>query len=99
MARSARSRAQNPMIPVALVCVALLALPFIEHAASFGFEGLTGTPSPPSYLFRPGTSIRLALAGADRDHFALIPSEGPPTWTVLRDAAHPSHVALPVVPR
>jgi putative CocE/NonD family hydrolase len=54
---------------------------------------------PTSYLFRKGHSIRIALAGADRDHFALIPSEGPPTWTVLRDAGHPSHVALPVVPR
>ncbi len=54
---------------------------------------------PTSYLFRKGHSIRLALAGADRDHFALIPSEGPPTWTVLRDAAHPSHIALPVVQR
>ena len=54
---------------------------------------------PTSYLFQQGHSIRIALAGADRDHFALIPSQGPPTWTVLRDAAHPSHVALPVVPR
>jgi putative CocE/NonD family hydrolase len=54
---------------------------------------------PTSYLFKQGHSIRIALAGADRDHFALIPSEGPPTWTVLRDAAHPSHVSLPVVPR
>jgi putative CocE/NonD family hydrolase len=53
---------------------------------------------PTSYLFRQGHSIRIALAGADRDHFALIPSDGPPTWTVLRDAAHPSHVALPVPP-
>ena len=54
---------------------------------------------PTSYLFKRGHSIRIALAGADRDHFALIPSVEPPTWTVLRDEAHPSHVALPVVPR
>lgn len=54
---------------------------------------------PTSYLFERGHSIRIALAGADRDHFALIPSERPPTWTVLRDAAHPSHVTLPVVTR
>jgi putative CocE/NonD family hydrolase len=54
---------------------------------------------PTSYLFKRGHSIRVALAGADRDHFALIPSEEPPTWKVLRDAAHPSHVALPVAPR
>jgi putative CocE/NonD family hydrolase len=54
---------------------------------------------PTSYLFERGHSIRIALAGADRDHFSLIPSEGPPTWTVFRDAAHPSHVELPVAPR
>ena len=53
---------------------------------------------PTSYLFERGHSIRVALAGADRDHFTLIPSEAPPTWAVLRDAAHPSHVALPVPP-
>jgi putative CocE/NonD family hydrolase len=54
---------------------------------------------PTSYLFERGHRVRIALAGADRDHFALIPSEGPPTWTVLRDAAHPSHVSLPVASR
>jgi len=54
---------------------------------------------PTSYLFERGHRVRIALAGADRDHFALIPSEEPPTWTVLRDAAHPSHVSLPVASR
>ncbi|MBW2316618.1 MAG: CocE/NonD family hydrolase [Deltaproteobacteria bacterium] len=51
---------------------------------------------PVSYLFRTGHSIRLALAGADADHFARIPAEGEPVWTVFRNAAHPSRLILPV---
>jgi putative CocE/NonD family hydrolase len=52
---------------------------------------------PTSYVFAAGHRVRLALAGADRDHFALIPPEGPPTVHFQRSAAHPSHLALPVV--
>lgn len=51
---------------------------------------------PVSYLVRRGHSIRVALAGADRDQFA-IPRERP-TWRVLRDAAHPSAIELPLMP-
>jgi putative CocE/NonD family hydrolase len=51
---------------------------------------------PTSYVFRAGHRIRLALAGADRDHFALIPPDAPPAWDVHRDAPHPSRVILPV---
>jgi putative CocE/NonD family hydrolase len=54
---------------------------------------------PTSYLFRRGHRIRLALAGADRDHFARIPAEGSPRWQVFRDRSHPSHLMLPAVPR
>lgn len=53
---------------------------------------------PTSYLFRRGHRIRLALAGADRDAFALLPAT-PPDWQVMRCAAHPSHLVLPVVTR
>jgi putative CocE/NonD family hydrolase len=50
---------------------------------------------PTSYLFKRGHVIRLALAGADRDHFASLP--GPvPVWSVHRDAAHRSSLDLPV---
>lgn len=52
---------------------------------------------PTSYLFKEGHRIRIALAGADRDHFALIPSD-PPTITVHRHARYPSRVDLPVIP-
>lgn len=57
---------------------------------------LTFEIQPTSYLFRRGHSVRLALAGADKDHFALLGGPGP-IWQVHRDSAHPSHVSLPVV--
>jgi uncharacterized protein len=50
---------------------------------------------PTSYLFGKGHTIRLALAGADRDHFAIL-SGSAPAWTVYHDAAHPSSLELPV---
>jgi predicted acyl esterase len=53
---------------------------------------------PTSYLFRTGHRIRVAVACADRDHFAPIPPE-PPTIRVHRDARRASHIVLPVVPR
>lgn len=54
---------------------------------------------PVSYLFQRGHRIRIALAGADRDHFDPIPEDDAPTWQVQRNRAHPSHVILPVVAR
>jgi putative CocE/NonD family hydrolase len=54
---------------------------------------------PTSYLFRRGHRIRLAFAGADRDHFARIPAEGSPRWHVARDRSHPSQLVLPAVSR
>jgi predicted acyl esterase len=54
---------------------------------------------PVSYLFRRGHAIRLALAGADRDHFVRMPAEGRVSWTVHRDHDRPSQLALPVVTR
>jgi uncharacterized protein len=50
---------------------------------------------PTSYLFKRGHAIRLALAGADRDHFAVLPGPGP-VWIVYRDAAQQSCLDLPV---
>jgi putative CocE/NonD family hydrolase len=53
-----------------------------------------------SVLFRRGHRIRLALAGADRDTFASLPSQAePPVWRVHRNAQYPSRVDLPTVPR
>ena len=53
---------------------------------------------PVSYLFRAGHSLRIALAGADSDHFA--PPETPPAeWEVQRTTQHASCVVLPIVAR
>ncbi|MGH8250024.1 MAG: CocE/NonD family hydrolase [Steroidobacteraceae bacterium] len=54
---------------------------------------------PTSYLVRKDHSIRVALAGADRDQFAPLPGDAPHIWRVHRDATHPSRVALPIVSR
>lgn len=51
---------------------------------------------PTSYLFRPGHRIRVAIAGADADHFAILPG-GPPTVCVHRSRLHASHIDLPVI--
>ncbi len=53
---------------------------------------------PTSYLFLPGHRVRLALAGADVDHFAPAPGP-PPVWHILRGPEHPSRLELPVVDR
>jgi uncharacterized protein len=53
---------------------------------------------PTSYQFPAGSRIRIAVAGADRDHFARIPAGATPTITMYRTTARPSHVVLPVVP-
>lgn len=51
---------------------------------------------PTSYVFRRGHAIRVALAGADKDHFAVLP--GPvPIWDVQRNARQASHIDLPVM--
>jgi uncharacterized protein len=53
---------------------------------------------PTSYLFRPGHSIRVALAGADTDHFILLPAD-PPTLRICRDRVRASRIDLPTIPR
>jgi putative CocE/NonD family hydrolase len=50
---------------------------------------------PTSYLFRAGHRVRLALSGADRDHFYVPPGE-PPVLRFHRDRVHASRIALPV---
>ena len=54
---------------------------------------------PTSYLFRKGNSVRVALAGADKDHFELMKTEPSPTLTFHRNREHASAIELPVVPR
>lgn len=53
---------------------------------------------PTSYLFQSGHAIRVTLAGADKDNFA-VPSYAPPTVKVHRSEIYPSHIILPRVDR
>ena len=53
---------------------------------------------PTSYLFKSGHSIRLAIAGADEDHFASFPG-APPTVSIWHGESHRSCVELPVIAR
>ena len=54
---------------------------------------------PTSWLLRAGHRLRLALAGADRDHLQRVPWGVVPRFTVHRGGGHASAVHLPVVPR
>ena len=51
---------------------------------------------PTSYQFKQGHRIRLALAGADKDHFAMV-SKSRPTFTIFHTRLYSSHLDLPVV--
>jgi putative CocE/NonD family hydrolase len=52
---------------------------------------------PTSALIRRGHRVRVAIAGADADTFARIPSQGTPTWQISRSAVLASCVRLPIV--
>ena len=64
---------------------------------------------PTSYLFRAGEAIRLEISSSDYPQFAPNPNTGQPfgqsadtqpaTQTILHDAADPSAVVLPIIPR
>ncbi len=49
-----------------------------------------------SVRFAKGHRIRLALGGADRAMFPLVPAGATPTWTLHRGGAQPSWVELPM---
>lgn len=51
---------------------------------------------PTSYRFDAGHRIRLALAGADCDHFDLIGAEQQPLLQIERSATYHSRVELPI---
>jgi len=51
---------------------------------------------PTSYLFKKGHKIRIALAGADQDHFMLM-HKSTPLWKVQRNTQFASYIELPVV--
>ena len=51
---------------------------------------------PTSWRFAAGHRIRIAIAAADRDHFARIPDGRPPQLTFFHGAAKPSRIELPL---
>lgn len=53
---------------------------------------------PTSYRFAAGHAVRIAIAGADRDHFAAIPAGSAPLLRIERHAGAASRIDLPVVP-
>ena len=54
---------------------------------------------PTSYLFRKDHAIRVAIAGADKDHFAPVPVDAAPSMRIYRGKRTPSHINLPALPR
>ena len=54
---------------------------------------------PTSWLLRAGHRLRLALAGADRDHLARVPFGVSPLLRVLRGGVHGSAIGVPIVAR
>lgn len=53
---------------------------------------------PTSHLFKKGHKIQIRLAGVDTYNFKMLYPNGG-AWDIHHDAAHPSHVELPVVDR
>ncbi|MFX1452687.1 MAG: CocE/NonD family hydrolase, partial [Promethearchaeota archaeon] len=50
-----------------------------------------------SVVIRKGHSIRIAIAGADKDTFLRYPAKGKPTITIARNKTNPSYIDLPVI--
>jgi putative CocE/NonD family hydrolase len=54
---------------------------------------------PTSIRLPRGYSLRLAIAGHDKDSFFRYPAKGNPTLRIFRNRAHPSSLTLPVIDR
>ena len=54
---------------------------------------------PTSWTFRAGSRIRLAISGADSDHFAQVPHGRPPVLTVKHGPGFASRLELPTAGR
>ncbi|TFG14263.1 MAG: CocE/NonD family hydrolase [Promethearchaeota archaeon] len=52
---------------------------------------------PTSVLIRKGHSIRIAIAGADKDTFIRIPTEGSPVITISRNSTNASFIEIPII--
>jgi putative CocE/NonD family hydrolase len=79
--------------------------PYRSYARKDGQPLVPGQPAtltfqllPTSVLFKTGHRIRVAIAGADKDTFQRLPTQGDVTITVKRGGASGSHIELPIVP-
>ncbi len=80
-----------------------------EMLAPGEIAAITIEPFATSNLFKAGHRIRLDIASSNFPHFDVNPNTGEPEGlarrrqiavnTIHLDAAHPSHIVLPVVPR
>ena len=51
------------------------------------------------FVLSKGHAVRVAIAGADKDLFALMKTDPPPTLTFHRNRTFSSAIDLPVIPR
>ena len=60
-------------------------------------EEITFKLWPTSVLIKEGHSIRIAIAGTDKDTFDRVPEKGTPVYEIYRNKAHISFIDLPIV--
>ena len=60
-------------------------------------EEITFKLWPTSVLIKQGHSIRIAVAGADKDTFDRVPAEGTPTYKIFRNSDKVSYIDLPTI--
>lgn len=60
-------------------------------------EAITFKLWPTSVLIKKGHSIRIAIAGTDKDTFDRVPAEGTPVYKIYRSKANLSFIELPIV--
>jgi hypothetical protein len=85
-------RPARPDVPLARSFLRRDAAPLVPgEAAELVFD-----LEPTSYRFAVGHRVRLAISGAERDHFARIPAAGEVRVRIHRDRSHPSRIELPL---
>ncbi len=60
-------------------------------------EAITFKLWPTSTLLKKGHSLRIAIAGTDKDTFDRVPAEGTPVFTIYHNADAASFLVLPVI--
>ena len=61
-------------------------------------ELMTFALLPTSWMFRVGSRIRIAISGADADHYVQVPHGRPPRLTICRGGDKGSFIDLPLNP-